>query len=143
MNGEQRRIQIESIEATKDATADYTERLYKFKCKVKDEVNEEIMTYNRMLEWVDRDVHRDDFYNFTAIKAHRLHPDPKGLKGMGLENAPVGSYQLLIEWESGETTWENYQLIYADDPVTVAMFPTCQPAKVFQGKGTRGSSGTD
>ena len=70
VNGEKRHIQIDSIEATKDATADYTERLYKFKCKVKDKVYEEIMTYNRMLEWVDRDVHRDDFYNFTAIEAH-------------------------------------------------------------------------
>ena len=58
----------------------------------------------------------------TAIKAHPLHPDPKGLKGMGLEHAPKGSYQLLIEWESGEMTWENYQLITADDPVTIAMY---------------------
>ena len=121
-DGEQTRATVVGIEGLEEATADNAERLYKFRCKVKDKVYEEILTYNRMLDWVDRDLHRDDAFKYTGIKAHRLHPDPTGAKGLGYEEAERGSYQLLIEWESGEVTWENYKGIFADDPVTVALY---------------------
>ena len=121
-NGEQTRAEVVGIEGLNEATADNAQRLYKFRCKVGDKVYEEIMTYNRMLDWVDRDVHRDDMHNFHGIRAHRVHPDPQGKKGMGLERASKGSYQLLVEWESGEVTWVDYKLIFRDDPITVALY---------------------
>ena len=31
-------------------------------------------------------------------------------------------YNVLIEWESGEITWEPLQLIASDDPVTCALY---------------------
>ena len=83
---------------------------------------EEIKTYNEMLDWVDRDLHKDDMFTFESIKAHRLHPDPMGEKGMGMDNAARGSYQLLVEWASGETTWVNWKIIFDDDPVAVALY---------------------
>ena len=121
-DGEQTRAKVVGIEALAEATADNAERLYKFKCTVKDKVYEEIMTYNRMLDWVDRDIHRDDMYKFVGIQAHRLHPDPTGEKGLGYDKAEKGSYQLLIEWESGEVTWVNYKLVFQDDPITLSLY---------------------
>jgi hypothetical protein len=47
--GEQMRAKNSGIHATGVTTLDDMEQLYKFKCKVKDKVFEEIMTYNRML----------------------------------------------------------------------------------------------
>ena len=85
--GEQMRARISRIKMTKEATADYLQRMYKFQCDVGDRVFEEIKTCNQMLDWVDRDLHKDDMFAFESIKAHRLHPDPMGEKGMGMDNA--------------------------------------------------------
>ena len=113
---------ISRIEGTERTSADHTQRMYKFQCKVGDKVFEELKTYNQMLDWVDRDLHKDDMFAFESIKAHRLHPDPTGEKKMDLDNAPRGSYQLLVEWASGETTWVNYKIIFDNDLVSVALY---------------------
>jgi hypothetical protein len=112
---------ISRIEATEETSADYTQRMYKYQCEVRDKVFKEIKTYNQMLDWVDRDLHKDDTFAFESIKEHRLHPDPTGEKKMGMDNAARGSYQLLVEWASGETTWVNYKIIFDDDLVAVAL----------------------
>jgi hypothetical protein len=118
---EQVRAKISGIDATGDTTLDDMERLYKFKCKVKDNVFKEIMSCNRMFDWVDRDCHKDDMYAFESIKAHCLHLNPTGEKKMSLDNAPKGSYQLLVDWTSGETSWVNYKIIFKDDPVSMVV----------------------
>jgi hypothetical protein len=71
---------------------------------------------------VDRDSHKDHMCVFESIQAHRLHPDPSGKKKMGLDVAPRGSYQLLVDWASEETSWVNYQIISKEDPVSVALY---------------------
>ena len=108
-NGEQVRAVIQEIEATGEKTADKTQELFKFRAKAGDETYERIMTYNRMLEWCERDKDKTDFYTFTAILGHRR------AKGRN-------KWELLIEWSSGETTWEPYSTIFEDDPVTVALY---------------------
>jgi hypothetical protein len=65
--GEQMWVKISRIEATKETSADYSQRMYKFQCEVGDKVFEEIKTYNQMLDWVDRDLHKDDMYAFESI----------------------------------------------------------------------------
>ena len=60
-------------------------------------------------------------FALESIKAHRLHPDLMGEKKMDIDNTPRGSYQLLVEWASGETTWVNYKIIFDNDPVSVAL----------------------
>jgi hypothetical protein len=90
-------------------------------CKVEDKVFEEIKTHNQMLDWADRDLHKDDIFAFESIKVHCLHPDPTAEKKMGLDNAPRGSHQLLVEWASGETTWVNHKITFDDDLMSVAL----------------------
>lgn len=87
-----------------------------------DKVFEEVKTYNQMLNWVDCDPHKDNTIAFESIKAHRRHPDLTGEKKIGLDNAPKGSCQLLVEWASGETSWVNYKIIFQDDPMSIALY---------------------
>ena len=108
--GEQVRAVIQEVLPTGECTSDGTQPLYTFKAKAGSQVFEEIMTYNRMLEWCERDVQKGDFYNIKAITGHR--PDP----------TDTNKYELLVHWESEEVTWEPFSLIFGDDPVGVAMY---------------------
>ena len=50
----------------------------------------------------------DGFFNFKSIKAHRGSYSPPDPEYLG------SSYNLLIEWETGEITWEPLTSIMAD-----------------------------
>ena len=68
------------------------------------------MTYNRMLEWCDRDLDKDDFYRFVAVLNHRKKASAKG------------GWQVLVEWASGETNRNDLTDTFEGDPVTLAMY---------------------
>ena len=70
-SGEQVRAQIESAEFTQQRMADEMEPLLKFKCKVGEERFEQIMTYNRMLQWCEQDKDKGDFFRLMSIMKHR------------------------------------------------------------------------
>ena len=108
-HGDQHRATIEGFEETKDKTADGTELLYKFKCKVGREQFEQIQTYNQMLQWVDQDIHHDPkVENIMAILHHRR----AGAK-----------WELLVEWEESVVpTWVPFDSVYSIDPATVAIY---------------------
>ena len=80
---------ISRIEGTDRTSADHTQWMHKFQCKVGNKVFEELKTHNQMLDWVDRDLHKDDMFAFESNKAHRLHLDPTGEKKMDLDNAQL------------------------------------------------------
>jgi Reverse transcriptase (RNA-dependent DNA polymerase) len=68
---------------------------------------EEIVTYNRMLQWVEQDQDKDDFFRLVGIEDHKKI---------------LGKWCVLVRWASGETTWNHLATIKKDDPVTVAMY---------------------
>ena len=107
-DGVQTRAKVEGVQLTDKSTADRTEALYKFRCRVGERVFEETMTYNKMLEWCDRDIHKDDHYNFESILDHRRVGKDK--------------YDVLVEWSSGEKTWEPLNHMYQQDSVSVSMY---------------------
>ena len=109
-DGEQLRAQVQNIEDTGKHTADGREALYEFKCKVGEKTFEEIMTYNQMLEWCNRDLDKDDMYKIQGIVGHKRDPNDRG------------KYLLLIHWDCGTQTWNNFATTFADDPVTVSMY---------------------
>ena len=52
---------------------------------------EEVKTYNKMLEWVDRDLQKDDMYNVEAIKDYRpLRVKDRNGKMRTMHGQPVG-----------------------------------------------------
>ena len=82
---------------------------------------EELISYNQLLERLedvqDHDMGMDqELYRFRAIIGHQgpllaSDPDWKGSK-----------YNVQVEWETGEITFEPLSIIAADDPVTCAAY---------------------
>ena len=83
--------------------------LFKFKCCIGAKTFEEVMTYNRILEWIEMDQDKDDFYRIEGIVNHRRN-----------QKSPSG-WEVLVEWASGQVTWNDLTLTFQGDPVTVSM----------------------
>ena len=100
----------------------------KFVCEVPNSTVDEILTYNEILDFIEQDNNDIDndteqLYKFRRITAHQgpLRTSDKDYKG--------STYNVLVEWETGETTYEPLDLIGSDDPVTCAEYArTKQPS---------------
>jgi hypothetical protein len=89
-----------------------------FVCSVNDDDYEEILSYNELMNYIEKDEqqHQDDngngFWNFKHIVGQEgpfrtSDPEYKGSR-----------YNVLIEWENGEITSEHLKIFGKDDPVT-------------------------
>ena len=82
---------------------------------------EELISYNQLLEHLenaqDHDMGMDqELYRFRAILGHQsplLASDPDWIRS---------KYNVQVEWETGEITFEPRSIIAADDPVTCAAY---------------------
>ena len=97
-------------EFLQDMTADEAQPLIRFKCKVGDRQFEEVLTYHRMLEWVEQDAttDKDDFYRLVGIHGHRRKQNRQ--------------WEVKVEWASGKILWNDMNTIFRDDPVTLSMY---------------------
>ena len=115
-NGEKFRAKI--VEAIKDHddTLEKDPDNMKFLCSINNDQYEEIMSYNQILHHIEKDDNTDIVWKFKDITAHqgpinRNHPDYKG-----------SSYNVKVEWENGEITYEPLDMIAKDDPVSCAIY---------------------
>ena len=108
-DGEQVRATIERAEFTQHRTADGIQPLIKFHCEAGDAKFEEILTYNRMMQWVEEDASsdKDHFFKIVGISGHRLKK---------------GKWYIRVRWQSGQTTWEPLSDRFEDDPVTISLY---------------------
>ena len=92
----------------------------KFKLKISKDQAEEIMSYNQLMDYTqkgtDAEEDPDSLFKFRDIVAHQgplesTDPNHKGSK-----------YNVMVEWESGEITYEPLALISKDDPITCAVY---------------------
>ena len=74
----------------------------KFKLKINKDQAEEIMSYNQLMDYIQKGTDPDSLFRFRDIVAHQ---------------GP-----LEVEWESGEVTYEPLTLISKDDPNTCAVY---------------------
>jgi hypothetical protein len=93
----------------------------KFMCEVPNSTADEIPTYNKILDYINKEISEMDddteqLWRFHCIAAHQgpLWPTDKDWKG--------STYNILIQWETGESTYEPLNLIASDDPVTCAEY---------------------
>jgi hypothetical protein len=107
--GNQRRARIESIEPTKAKTPDQQE-LFRFRAAIGEKRFEKLMTYHKMVEWCNRDIHLDGFFKIDGIVGHRKDPKAKG------------GYWLQVKWGDGTVSDNDLSTTFADDPVTVALY---------------------
>jgi hypothetical protein len=91
--------------------------LKKFKCLVGEEEFEEILSYNEVMQHIEKDdTDGETFWKYKRISGHegplnKNHPSWKGDK-----------YNVRVEWENGEISYEPLHIIAADDPVTCAIY---------------------
>ena len=92
----------------------------KFRLKISKDQAEEIMSYNQLMDYIqkgtDAEEDPDSLFKFRDIVAHQgpleaTDPNHKGSK-----------YNVMVEWESGEVTYEPLTLISKDDPITCAVY---------------------
>ena len=90
------------------------------KLKINKDQAEEIMSYNQLMDYIqkgtDAEEDPDSLFKFRDIVAHQgplesTDPNHKGSK-----------YNVMVEWESGEVTYEPLTLISKDDPITCAVY---------------------
>ena len=92
----------------------------KFKLKINKDQAEEIMSYNHLMDYIqkgtDAEEDPDSLFKLRDIVAHQgplesTDPNHKG-----------SQYNVMVEWESGEVTYEPLTLISKDDPITCAVY---------------------
>ena len=88
----------------------------KFLLSVNNDESEEIITYNQLLEYLASDKENEIVWKFQRIVSHQgplvaSHPDYNG-----------SSFNVIIEWENGETTKDPLQAIAKNYPVTCAIY---------------------
>ena len=82
---------------------------------------EEIISYNQLVDYLEAEANEDnkisdDLYKFRALIGHQgpLKPtDP---------NWNRCKYNVLVDWETGEKTYEPLSVLTADDPETCATY---------------------
>ena len=80
----------------------------------------EVLTYNEILEYIMRNEEQDDdqaiVWKFKRIPGHQdpLKKDDPGYNG--------SKFNVLVEWETKESTYEPLNVIAADNPVTCAIY---------------------
>jgi hypothetical protein len=93
---------VQLIEDHESSLEDNPTRI-QFRVSVNNDKAEEIITYNKMLEYITRHEESDVMWKFQRIISHEVQ-------------APKTT--LLIEWENGEITKEPLSIIAVEDPVT-------------------------
>ena len=93
----------------------------KFLVELGDGEYDEIITYNKLCDIIEQIEDQDENvdepkWTFKSILGHQgplrtNHPDYKG-----------SSYNVLVQWEDGSTTYEPLQIMIADDPLTLAIY---------------------
>ena len=106
---------VELIRDHEDKVASQPE-LIKFRCSRNDGELEEIITYRQLLDHLDGDDRNDGTWRFRSIHAHQgpLRPENRDYKG--------SSYNVQVEWETGEITYEPLDEFYKTDPVTTSLY---------------------
>ena len=127
-NGEQFRARISRKIITDPAYLDSDDPkldTVKFLLSIDDGRADEIVSYNDIVNWMveqeeeeenkKKDGH-NDIWKFRDIVKHQgpLSPSHKDYKG--------SKYNVLVEWETGEKSYEPLDVIAADDPVTCAVY---------------------
>ena len=119
-NGERKRATIS--EHVKDLYQQQVSRedQLRFKLKIDGDQLDDLISSNQLMEYLedktDTGPLEDGLYRFKCIKDH---------KGPYTSSDPEyngSSYNLLIEWETGEQTWEPLSNIIASDPYTCAVY---------------------
>ena len=115
-DGTRRRMRIIEQIDSHDEAINTNPNMIRFRAVNSDETVEDIIAYRQLLDKLESEDGESDEWKFTAISNHKgplKQHDPE-YKG--------SSWNVFVEWENGETTWEPLSLISKSDPVTCAIY---------------------
>ena len=105
---------VKIIEAIANNQHDLAERKenIKFRCSVDDGHYEEIVSYNDIIDHIENDQTDHGIWKFKSITPHQ------GPLSAGDKSYMGSMWNVLVNWETGESTYEPLHINAADDPVT-------------------------
>ena len=106
---------VKLVEDHKEDLEKHLEML-KFLCSVNNDLYEEVLSYNEVMQYMEKDGESDILWKYKRITAH------EGPLTKNDETYNGSKYNVMIEWENGEITSEPLSVIAADDPVTSALY---------------------
>ena len=107
---------VECINDHEEATQQTSEHV-KFRCSINEDDYEEIITYNELMDFLQKNVENDAIlWKYKHIIGHQGPLTPADPSYMG------SRFNVQLEWENGEITYEPLRMISADDPVTCAIY---------------------
>ena len=86
----------------------------KFRCSVNKDQYEEIVTYNELMDFLQKN--NEILWKYKCIVSHQGPLKPGDSNYMG------SRFNVQLEWENGEITFEPLKTISADDLVTCAIY---------------------
>jgi len=115
-NGEKRRAKIVEVIQDKINAMQNNNEKTKFRVKIKDTDFEELMSYQEVVDHINKDLTNDVLWKYKRIIGHQgpLRPGHKDYMN--------SSYNVRVEWEDGSITTIPLNLIAADDPVSCAQY---------------------
>ena len=89
----------------------------KFWCSINDDVYEEILMYNKLVDFIQKNAENDDIvWKFQRIVEHQGPLKPNDPNYIG------SCFNVRIKWENEEMTYKPLDVIAADNPITCAIY---------------------
>jgi uncharacterized protein YoxC len=116
-DGQRFRARIVECISDHESNVRHSDDHAKFRISVNEDKYEEIITYNKLMDFIEKNQENDAIvWQFQCIMGHQgpLLRHDKDYNG--------SRFNVLVEWENGEITTEPLSVIAADDPVTCAVY---------------------
>ena len=115
-DGTRMRMRVTECLNEMDRRADMSNEMRRFHAENSDREVEEIITYNDLLDRLEEGDGEDGLWKFTSINSHKGPLKPTNPEYRGSQ------WNVRVQWENGESTWEPLEVIAKSDPVTCAIY---------------------
>jgi hypothetical protein len=89
----------------------------KFRVSINNDMYEDILTYGEIMDHINKDEEQGDIlWKYKCISGHQ------GPLKTTDEEYNGSKYNVQVEWENGEVTFEPLSIMAADDPVSCAIY---------------------
>ena len=115
-DGQRFRARIVELLEDHESDVEQNPTRLKFRCSVNDDEFEELISYNDLINYIEHDEETSVFWKFKRIVGHEgpLTSDHPSYNG--------SSYNVMMEWETGEVTSVPLRIVAADSPVVCAQY---------------------
>ena len=117
-DGQQFRARVVELLEDHESSLEENPTRIKFRLSVNEDFDpyDEVITYRQLLDYIDRDDDNPVVWKYKRIVGHEGPLNSKDPRYQG------SKYNVMVEWETGETTAVSLSLLAEDDPVACALY---------------------